>query len=137
METAVKEQSHVSPGSALRLGRKAHLSGLSQSVLLNRVGVLSPWEAQRRDWPAWHRARLWEGRCHKKNPRAEGTAGRPCLPGTSCEGRSSCCCSAALCPAPRAPWPSGPPPQWVRSGPFRSPMPSTYGLCWFYEQERL
>ena len=39
METAVQEQSHVSPlfihtllaGSALRLGRKAHLSGLSRA----------------------------------------------------------------------------------------------------------
>lgn len=52
MERAKQERSHVSPfcihtvsaRATLRVGRKAPLSGLSQNVLLNNVGVPSPWE---------------------------------------------------------------------------------------------
>lgn len=91
MHTAVQERSHVSPffirtlwaRSALKLGRNVHLSGLSQSVLLNNVGVLGPWEAQHRAWPATAAWAALEGGCRraetppKKNAGAGGGARWP------------------------------------------------------------
>lgn len=97
METALQERSHVSPfcihtvsaRATLRPGGKAPLSGLSQNVLLNNVGVLSPWEvgkAQPGDWPARQHTWLWDGDCHRAerppgSPEQRAVPGGPDFPG--------------------------------------------------------
>lgn len=144
MERAKQERSHVSPfcihtvsaRATLRVGRKAPLSGLSQNVLLNNVGVPSPWEVG--EGTAWRLACAaahvalgrglppsWEATGESG---AEGSARRPRFPRTSCEGRCSRCHPAEPCPASRAPWPVAHTPQRSGSGPFlaqsRQPMGS-------------